>query len=213
MALARFLTRWEDVPHEPGERFQFRMPNWVTIEEARAERTRNLYKTMRETREVVGAELLAEWRQQNEDAKAKTDAEAAKRGEDSTALTQARTAEEILNDYDQLLLLKAGIGAWTYCEPQRDADGNPRVDRDGKLIPDRSKPIPVTSEAIRDLDEATRQWAGLTLVALIGSGFRPVMPEVVMDDRGDVIEVRPGCDDAPFGSRFSSDGTLTATRA
>ncbi len=201
MALSRYLTRWIDVPHEPGERFQFRMPNWTIVEDARAERRRKLYVDMRETREVVGADILAEWRKEQAETAA---------ADETTAVAKLPTAEERLNEFDQQLLLKAGIGAWTYCEPLLDDDDNPLLDAEGHPRPDRHKPIKVTVDAIADLDPVTQKWAGLTLIALINSGFRPIMPEPVENERGDIIDVRPGEDSAPFGRSSSYDGISMA---
>ena len=208
MAQAKYLTRWEDVPHEPGERFKFRMPNWVIIEEARQERQRKANQIARETRETLGQDVLKQIREEVRQARAEAEAQA---DAETTALATIPTAEERLNEFDQLLLLSAGIEAWTYCEPQLDADGNPLFDADGRLVKDPSKPIPVNTETVADLDEPTRKWAGLTLIALVDSGFRPIMPEV--EQRGSVIDVRPGTDPHPFVTSYSSDGTLTAATA
>ncbi len=194
MGLAKYLTRWVDDPTTPGERVLFRMPNWTVIEHARDERRRKLYAVMRETREVVGAELLKEWRdEQAADA-------------DTTAVAKVPTAAEVLNEYDRLAILGAGIAKWTYCEPMLGADGEPLYAADGHLIPDRTKPIPVNRETIADLEENTQNWAGLTLVALVQSGFRPILPEVVRGDAGEIIDIRPGTDPdpLPFASRSTA---------
>ena len=199
MGLAKYLTRWVDVPHEPGERFLFRMPNWVIVEEARSERRRKVYGLVRETQEIVGAEIMAQWKEEQAEA-------------ESTALAPAKTPEQVLNEFDRMLFLKAGIAGWTYCKPQLDANGDPIYDAEGHIIPDRSKPEPVNEETIGELDEATQLWAGLTLIALTQSGFRPVMPEVTKNDDG-VIEVRLGEDLDPLP--FSSNSTVASagTRA
>lgn len=194
MGLAKYLTRWVDVPHEPGERFQFRMPNWVIVEEARSERRRKVYGLVRETQEIVGAEIMAQWKEEQAEA-------------ESTALAPVKTPEQVLNEFDRMLFLKAGIAGWTYCEPQTDANGDPIYDADGRIVPDRTKPIPVSAETIGELDEATQLWAGLTLIALTQSGFRPVMPEVTQDESG-VIEVRVGEDRDPLP--FSSNSTAVS---
>ena len=196
MGLATYLTRWVDVPHEPGERFQFRMPNWTIIEEARAERRRKVYSLVRETQELVGTEILNQW-------KAEAEQEAP-----TTALAKAKTAEEILNEYDRRLLLRAGIAAWTYCKPQVDANGEPIYDAEGRMVPDRTQPIAVSDETIADLDEHTQNWAGLTLIALTQSGFRPIAPVVTQDAAGVVIDVQPGEDRDPLP--FSSNSTASS---
>lgn len=199
MGLAKYLTRWVDVPHEPGERFQFRMPNWVIVEEARSERRRKVYGLVRETQEIVGAEIMAQWKEEQAEA-------------ESTALAPAKTPEQVLNEFDRMLFLKAGIAGWTYCEPQLDANGDPIYDAEGRIVPDRTKPIPVNAETIGELDEATQLWAGLTLIALTQSGFRPVMPEVTQDEAG-VIEVRLGEDRDPLPFSSNSTAAYAETRA
>lgn len=213
MAVTKYLTQWIDVPHEPGERFQFRKPNWVMLEDARAERTRKVNQMTRATRETLGPEVLKQIQDEIQQAKEQAEAKAGADPEPETAVAKVRTAEEVLNDYDRLLLLKAGIQAWTYCEPKLDADGNPLYDEAGRMVKDPSKPIPVNLETLSDLDEPTQNWAGLTLLALRDSGFRPIMPEVVQNGHGEVIEVRPGQDDDPFAYSSSSNGTWTASPA
>ena len=98
------------------------------------------------------------------------------------------------------------------CEPLRDTEGNPLFDADGTVRSDRTKPIPVTVEAIKDLAEDTMKWAGLTLVALIESGFRPIMPVVERRDDG-ISDIRPGVDESPLAYSYNSTAPSMAMRA
>lgn len=175
MALTTSLTRKIDIPHEPGEFIVFRMPSWVDLETAREERTRKQFSNMRMTREVLGPDVIEEMRLEN--AKLQEAKEA-----DTKAIAVKRTAEEVLGEFDKLLLLKTGIAGWSY-----DA--------------------PVSVEAISALDEQTAKWAGLTLAALAESGFDAILPDVTMNDRGNVIDVSPGVDADPLASSSSSTAT------
>ena len=194
MGLTTYLKQWIDDPTTPGERVCFKKPSWMDKEEALRERQQTLYRNLRDTREVIGKEILDEFRAESERQSAETE----------TAVVKARTTAEVLAEYDQLVLLRSGIAGWTYCQPMVDAQGELVLDDDGYPVRDAGKPIPVTIEAIKALEPETAQWIGLTLIALIQSGFRPVMPEVVRD--GNIIEVRPGVDSDPLGqsSNFTS---------
>lgn len=204
MGLTTYLKQWLDDPTTPGERVCFKKPSWMDKEEALRERQTTLYKNLRTTREVIGKEILEEFRAETERQQA-ADAES-----ETAAIVKAKSADEALAEYDQLVLLRSGITAWTYCQPRTDAAGELVLDDDGYPIKDPSKPIPVSIDAIKALEPETAKWMGLTLIALIQSGFRPIMP-VVERDGENVIEVRPGVDDNPLRPSSSFGATSPET--
>ncbi len=119
MALARRTTRTEPVPHEPGASFDFRLLNFVQLESARKARTRSVMEDVRN----IGPELFNGI--QNRENK-------------------PAEAPDLLDQYDTLTVLLAGIAGWTY-------------------------PEPVTAETVADLDETTAGWAKRIIVGLTDS--------------------------------------------
>jgi hypothetical protein len=166
VSIVSAMLRRISVPHEPGEWIEFKMPSWTEVERARDARRIYGLRSYRETADALGEQLLRDLNEQSAQARA----------EAQTSARQLAVAQNPWDTYDKATMLQIGINAWSY----RDETG---------------QPIPCTVDTVLQLDMLTAQWAGLTLIALIRSGFEPQTPEVVRGEDGEWVLQQPAAPD------------------
>jgi hypothetical protein len=127
-----------EVPHEPGEEFEFRRPSWIQEQDARE----GAEKKNRKQAADFGAAFIKELNQVDPD---ETEEQAEERVD--LAHKRLKKFEYDLSQFDLGILLEAGITGWSYV-------------RDGV-------PIPLNAEELAELDGPTAKWAGQEIVDLL----------------------------------------------